>query len=276
MHRAGISTAMVRLVHLYLCQRAFKVKLEGKLSTVRTATAGVPNRVRKLDDVRGRRLHLRKITGRADNRPPSPNSPRHLASLLHPGKSVTVLFSRSGLQRRRHGNQLAELTFQGGIIPWRPQIKHLEVILDSRVNCGAHIHCVLDCRRQMSGTLYLLLIGRGKLDPSRNHCDHPCEQTPGFPEPDTADGPQRYLVRKEHHATQKRRSGATHRLHTILRPSGGAPRCPRAGVTGLRSQDPLELPSTRTDSSAQAANHNLEMEPSHFVEDVDSLEPKED
>ncbi|GJQ65088.1 hypothetical protein Trydic_g7236 [Trypoxylus dichotomus] len=56
---------------------------------------------------------------------------------------------------------------QGGIIPWRPQIKYLGFILDSRVNWGAHIHRVLDRGHQMSGTLYPLLIGRGKLDPSR-------------------------------------------------------------------------------------------------------------
>ncbi|GJQ76807.1 hypothetical protein Trydic_g15015 [Trypoxylus dichotomus] len=47
----------------------------------------------------------------------------------------------------------------------------------------------------MSGTLYPIVIGRGKLDPSRNRCDHSYEQTPGVPEPDIADGS---LVRKEH------------------------------------------------------------------------------
>ncbi|GJQ79381.1 hypothetical protein Trydic_g16240 [Trypoxylus dichotomus] len=41
MHRAGISKAMVRLVHSYLCKMAFNVKLEGQRSTVRTATAGM-------------------------------------------------------------------------------------------------------------------------------------------------------------------------------------------------------------------------------------------
>ncbi|GJQ87472.1 hypothetical protein Trydic_g23135 [Trypoxylus dichotomus] len=69
----------------------------------------------------------------------------------------------SGLPRRKYGN-LAELTFQGGIILWRPQIKYLGVILDSRVNREAHIHHVLDRGRQIFGTLYPLLIGRGKLD----------------------------------------------------------------------------------------------------------------
>ncbi|GJQ75834.1 hypothetical protein Trydic_g17903 [Trypoxylus dichotomus] len=41
MHLAGISKAMVRLVHSYLRKRTFKVKLEGQRFTVRTATAGV-------------------------------------------------------------------------------------------------------------------------------------------------------------------------------------------------------------------------------------------
>ncbi|GJQ80730.1 hypothetical protein Trydic_g9325 [Trypoxylus dichotomus] len=40
----------------------------------------------------------------------------------------------------------------------------LGVILVSRVIWGAHIHRVLDRGRQMSETLYPLLIGRGKLD----------------------------------------------------------------------------------------------------------------
>ncbi|GJQ73051.1 hypothetical protein Trydic_g1682 [Trypoxylus dichotomus] len=42
MHRADISKAMVRLVHSYLRQRVLKIKLEEQRSTVRTATAGVP------------------------------------------------------------------------------------------------------------------------------------------------------------------------------------------------------------------------------------------
>ncbi|GJQ76479.1 hypothetical protein Trydic_g2191 [Trypoxylus dichotomus] len=42
MHRAGISKATVRLIHSYLRKRTFKIKLEGQRSTVRTATAGVP------------------------------------------------------------------------------------------------------------------------------------------------------------------------------------------------------------------------------------------
>ncbi|GJQ81287.1 hypothetical protein Trydic_g20503 [Trypoxylus dichotomus] len=57
-----------------------------------------------------------------------------------------------------------EGTFQRGIIPWRPQIKYLGVILDSQVNCGAHMHRVLG--RPMSGTVYSIMIGRGKLDSS--------------------------------------------------------------------------------------------------------------
>ncbi|GJQ65076.1 hypothetical protein Trydic_g7226 [Trypoxylus dichotomus] len=93
MHRADMSKVMVRLIHCYLRKRAFKVKLEGQRSTVRTATAGVPqastispllfsiytsdihatthvNLAMYADDV-----CIFKIPVRADNRPPSPNSP---------------------------------------------------------------------------------------------------------------------------------------------------------------------------------------------------------
>ncbi|GJQ72148.1 hypothetical protein Trydic_g3242 [Trypoxylus dichotomus] len=77
------------------------------------------------------------------------------------------------------------------------------------LNWGAHVHRVLDCGRQMSRTLYPLLIWRGKQEPSRkiqmyktvvrpivtyvrigrmgNCCDLPYQQTPGVPEPDTVD-----------------------------------------------------------------------------------------
>ncbi|GJQ65677.1 hypothetical protein Trydic_g7764 [Trypoxylus dichotomus] len=51
----------------------------------------------------------------------------------HPEKSAAVLFSIGGRRRRKHGNP-AELTFQGGIIPWQQQVKYLGVTLDSRVN----------------------------------------------------------------------------------------------------------------------------------------------
>ncbi|GJQ68587.1 hypothetical protein Trydic_g17138 [Trypoxylus dichotomus] len=42
MHRAGISKTMVKLVHSFLCKRTFQIKLEGRRSTTRTATIGVP------------------------------------------------------------------------------------------------------------------------------------------------------------------------------------------------------------------------------------------
>ncbi|GJQ70659.1 hypothetical protein Trydic_g23047 [Trypoxylus dichotomus] len=79
--------------------------------------------------------------------------------------------------------------------------------------------------------------------------DHAYEQTAGVPEPDTADGQQRFLVRKEHHATRRCRSGVTHGLHPknshpILRPSGEPLEPLRVGVLGLRPQNPLEVPST--------------------------------
>ncbi|GJQ72482.1 hypothetical protein Trydic_g3554 [Trypoxylus dichotomus] len=74
------------------------------------------------------------------------------------------------------------------------------------------------------------------------------EQIPGVPEPDTADGLQRSLVRKGNNAIRRRQSGATHRLHSknshpILRPSGGSLEPPRVGVSGVRPQDPPEVRS---------------------------------
>ncbi|GJQ70198.1 hypothetical protein Trydic_g22658 [Trypoxylus dichotomus] len=42
MDRAGISKAMVKLIHSFLLPRTFQVKLEGRRSTTRTASAGVP------------------------------------------------------------------------------------------------------------------------------------------------------------------------------------------------------------------------------------------
>ncbi|GJQ65278.1 hypothetical protein Trydic_g7399 [Trypoxylus dichotomus] len=101
----------------------------------------------------------------------------------------------------------------------------------------------------MSGISYPLLIGHGQLDPLRKiriYKTH--EQTPGVPELDTADDPKCSPIRKEHHATRRRRSGTTHRLHPknshpILRPSGGPLEPPLVGVSGLRPRDPLEVPS---------------------------------
>ncbi|GJQ85989.1 hypothetical protein Trydic_g14933 [Trypoxylus dichotomus] len=52
---------------------------------------------------------------------------------VHPEISTAVLFSIGGRRRRKHGN-LAELTFQGGIIPWKQEVRYLGVTLDSRVN----------------------------------------------------------------------------------------------------------------------------------------------
>ncbi|GJQ78611.1 hypothetical protein Trydic_g11719 [Trypoxylus dichotomus] len=58
-----------------------------------------------------------------------------------------------------------------------------------------------------------------------NSCNYPYEQT-DVPEPDTANAPLRSLICKEHHATRRRRSGATDELyaknkHPIRRPSSG-------------------------------------------------------
>ncbi|GJQ70362.1 hypothetical protein Trydic_g1824 [Trypoxylus dichotomus] len=76
-----------------------------------------------------------------------------------------VLFAIGDRQRRRYGNA-PDLTFQGGIIHWQREVKYLGVTLDSHVNWAAHIHRVLDCGRQMLGTLYPMMVGRRRLDPS--------------------------------------------------------------------------------------------------------------
>ncbi|GJQ78879.1 hypothetical protein Trydic_g50 [Trypoxylus dichotomus] len=64
-------------------------------------------------------------------------------------------------------------------------------------------------------------------------------------EPDTVHGPQRSLVRKEHHIPKRRRSGATHgpdpkNSNTILRPSGRPLEPTRVGVPAIPPQDPSE------------------------------------
>ncbi|GJQ85594.1 hypothetical protein Trydic_g20146 [Trypoxylus dichotomus] len=120
-----------------------------------------------------------------------------------------------------------DLGVEGPASPGKSYDLSLGVILNSRMNWGAHIHHVLDCGRQMSGTLYPLL-ERGRLYPSR------------VLQPDTADGLQRPLVRKEHHATRRRRNGTIHRLHPknshpIPRPSGGPLEPPRVDISGLYS-----------------------------------------
>ncbi|GJQ83045.1 hypothetical protein Trydic_g20060 [Trypoxylus dichotomus] len=99
------------------------------------------------------------------HRLPPPNSPQHFASLV-------CKVENRGPSREKHGRAFLEKrfpkkkarqlsrTFQGGIIPWRPQIKYL---VNPRVNWRAYIHRVLDRGREISRTLYPLLIGRGKL-----------------------------------------------------------------------------------------------------------------
>ncbi|GJQ81710.1 hypothetical protein Trydic_g9151 [Trypoxylus dichotomus] len=149
-------------------------------------------------------------------------------------RRLLLCFSREAVSEEE--GTTTQPNFQGGIISWEPQIKYLGVIFDSRMNCGAHIHRILHRGRQMSGTLYPLLIGRSKLDPSH------------VPEPDTKGGPQRSLVCKEHHATRIRSSGATHVLHPknsqpILQPSTGLLEPSRVGILRLLPQDSLEVPS---------------------------------
>ncbi|GJQ72376.1 hypothetical protein Trydic_g3459 [Trypoxylus dichotomus] len=101
-----------------------------------------------------------------------------------------------------------------------------------------------------------------------NCCDYPYEQTPGVPKLDTA----------EHHPARRRRSVATHRLHPknshpILRPSDEPLEFPRVGVSGLRPRDSLVV---RSPTVTRVPPRLTEMEPSHFVEDAVSLEPKVD
>ncbi|GJQ65566.1 hypothetical protein Trydic_g7665 [Trypoxylus dichotomus] len=96
MHRAGISKAMVKLVHSFSRKRTFQVKLEVWRSTTRTATAGgdltpavqqlhqrhPDNPARQPGDVRGRYLHLLQVSQRQSDRPTSPDSTRHFAGLV--------------------------------------------------------------------------------------------------------------------------------------------------------------------------------------------------
>ncbi|GJQ79545.1 hypothetical protein Trydic_g16392 [Trypoxylus dichotomus] len=84
---------------------------------------------------------------------------------VHPQKSTAVLFAIGGRRRRKYGNA-SDLTFQRGIIPWQREVTYLGVTLNSRVNWAAHIHRVLDRGRKMFGTLYPMIVGRGRLDAS--------------------------------------------------------------------------------------------------------------
>ncbi|GJQ71904.1 hypothetical protein Trydic_g3013 [Trypoxylus dichotomus] len=181
MHRAGISKAMVKLVHSFLRKRTFQVKLEGRRSTTRTAAAGVPqasaispllfniytsdipatayvNLAMYADDVC---IYSRSLNARVINRrlQTALNTLRDWYAkwriAVHPQKSTAVLFAIGGRRRRKSGNA-PDLTFQGGIIPWQ-----LEV-----TNWAAHIHRVLNRGHKMFGTLYPIMAGGGRLDPS--------------------------------------------------------------------------------------------------------------
>ncbi|GJQ75240.1 hypothetical protein Trydic_g9839 [Trypoxylus dichotomus] len=84
-------------------------------------------------------------------------------------------------------------------------------------------------------------------------CVHPHKETPGVPEPDTT--AQRSLVRKEHHPSRRRRSRATHGLHSknshpILEPSSRPLEPPRVGVSGSTPAPGHSSWATKTDSSA--------------------------
>ncbi|GJQ64827.1 hypothetical protein Trydic_g7004 [Trypoxylus dichotomus] len=173
---------MVKLIHSYLRKRTFKIKLEEQRSTAgvtqRSAILLLPfsdipptahvNLAMYADDncTFTRSLNARVIDYRLQTALDTLQDWYvNWRIAVHPEKSTAVLFSIGGRRKRKHGNP-AELTFQGGIVLWRPQIKCLGVTLDSRVNWGADIHRILDRGRQMSGILYSLMMGRGKLDPS--------------------------------------------------------------------------------------------------------------
>ncbi|GJQ71514.1 hypothetical protein Trydic_g21897 [Trypoxylus dichotomus] len=109
---AGISKAMVRLIHSFLRKRTFKIKLEGQRSTSRTATAGVPQ---------GSPLSPLLFSIDTSDIPTT----AHVNLAMYADDvciSSAVLFSIGGRRRRKHGNP-AELTFQGGIIPRRHRSK---------------------------------------------------------------------------------------------------------------------------------------------------------
>ncbi|GJQ80566.1 hypothetical protein Trydic_g19970 [Trypoxylus dichotomus] len=253
MHRAAISKPMVRFVHSYLRKRASwkgSGPQSGRLQQECRKTTAHVNLAMYADDV----CFFARST--AVSKQPS--------TLCRPGMQNAMLFSRGGLRRRRHGNP-AELTFQGRIISaTSDQIPGGHVRFPSELG-NSHTSRP---RPRTSNVWNPLSV----TDPARkartftrmrNRCDHPYEQTPSVPESDTADSPQRSLVCKEHHATQRRRGGATHRLrpknsHSILRPSGRSLKPPRVGVLGLRLQHPLELRSptvTRRRPSGLAAEH---------------------
>ncbi|GJQ67190.1 hypothetical protein Trydic_g8099 [Trypoxylus dichotomus] len=144
MYRAGIFKAMVRLIRSFLRKRTFKIKLEGQRSTVKTATAGAPqgsavspllfsmytrdipanahvNLAMYADDVC---IFSTSLNGRViDQRLQTALDALQDWYVIHPEKGTPVLFAIGGRRRRKHGNP-AELTFQGGIIPWRQQTKY--------------------------------------------------------------------------------------------------------------------------------------------------------
>ncbi|GJQ73393.1 hypothetical protein Trydic_g13758 [Trypoxylus dichotomus] len=188
-----------------------------------------------------------------------------------PRESTALLFSRSGLRIRRHGNP-AELTFQGSIIPGRPQIKYLGVILGSQVNWGAHTRRVLDPRFQMSGTLHPLLIGRGKLNTSRKIRIYKTVLRPiaTYASAVWVTAATTHMNKLQGIATRffERAVDQWNPLVSLTQDYNPSIswRYPRPRSIIVIHQDRQQ--------SAQPANRYPEMEPSQFVEDADSLEPK--
>ncbi|GJQ79625.1 hypothetical protein Trydic_g16466 [Trypoxylus dichotomus] len=113
MHRAGISKAMVKLIHSFLCKRTFKVKLEGRRSTVRIATAGVSDLTPAVQHLHQRHpdKHARQPGDTAldtlrdwyvENRRPSPEKHgRAFRDRRSPKKEVRQR-ARTHLPRRHH------------------------------------------------------------------------------------------------------------------------------------------------------------------------------
>ncbi|GJQ65424.1 hypothetical protein Trydic_g7532 [Trypoxylus dichotomus] len=98
MHRAGISRAMVRLIHSFSAkgpsksswkdsgprqgqlQQECRSDLTPALQHLHQRHPG--NRARQPGDVRGRCLHLFQVPQRENDRPTSPDTPRHFAGLF--------------------------------------------------------------------------------------------------------------------------------------------------------------------------------------------------
>ncbi|GJQ88730.1 hypothetical protein Trydic_g13385, partial [Trypoxylus dichotomus] len=262
------------------------------------------NHICQLGDVRGQRLYLRKIPGHPDNRLLSQNSSRHFAGLVckvENRRPSSEKHDRGFLEKRapkKRARQPSQTHF--------PR-RHHPLVTSDQVPKG-HIRFP----RQMSGTLYPLLLRRYKLDPTRKTWTYNTVLSP--------------IVTYASAISETAATTHMNKLQTfqkrILRMALNAPWFVRntilhedAGEEPLidfirriatlfsfidrpvdhcnplvsASQDydlriPWRYPRPRLlvvgdqnwQQSTQPANHHPEMEPSHFVEEADSLEPKYD